>query len=203
MYSSLACLLGPAGQSAYAAANSFLATLAHFLRERGVPAISVNWGAVSDYGYVANHPKSTALTLEKFEVSASPAESMLNHLPKLIESHATQGIIAGGKWPRTRAQLPTVMHETTDSNLSVKWQLQNSQSKNGIDSVKSCIARVLEISENELDINRSLANYGIDSLHAVELSHLLQTEFNINIDAQDLLDNKTIEQIAEFATNYP
>ena len=203
MYSSLASLLGPAGQSAYAAANSFLDTFAHFLRERGIPAISVNWGAVSNYGYVANHPKSTALTLEKFEVSASPAESMLSHLPRLTESHATQGIIAGGKWPRTRAQLPTVMHETTDSNLSVKWQLQNSQSKNGIDLVKSCIARVLEISENELDINRSLANYGIDSLLAVELSHLLQTEFNINIDAQDLLDNKTIEQIAKFATNHP
>ena len=203
MYSSLASLLGPAGQSAYAAANSFLDTFAHFLLERGVPAISVNWGAVSDYGYVANHPKITALTLEKFEVSASSAESMLNHLPKLIESHATQGIIAGGKWPRTRAQLPTVMHETTDSNLSVKWQLQNSQSKNGIDLVKSCIARVLEIKESELDINHSLANYGIDSLLAVELAHLLQTEFNINVDAQELLDNKTIEQIAKFATNHP
>lgn len=203
MYSSLASLLGPAGQSAYAAANSFLDTFAHFLHERGVPAISVNWGAVSDYGYVANHPKSTALTLEKFGVSASPAESMLNHLPKLIELHATQGIIAGGKWPRTRTQLPTVMHETTDSNYSVKRQLQNGQSKNGIDLVKSCIARVLEISENELDINRSLTNYGIDSLLAVELAHLLQTEFNINIDAQDLLDNKSIEQIAKFATNHP
>lgn len=203
LYSSLASLLGPAGLSAYAAANSFLDTFANFLRERGMPAISINWGAVSDYGYVANHPQSTSLTLEKFGVSASSAESMLNHLPKLIESQKTQGIIAAGKWSKTAVQSPAVMHEATGTDSSVTWHAPDSQSKNGVDLVKSCIARVLEINENELDIDRPLANYGIDSLLAVELSHLLQTETNIKVDAQDLLDDITIEQIAKFATNHP
>ena len=203
LYSSLASLLGPAGQSAYAAANSFLDTFANFLRERSIPAISVNWGAVSDYGYVANHPQSTSLTLEKFGVSASSAESMLNHLPKLIESQTSQGIIAAGKWSKIATQSPAIMHEATGTNPSVKWQATDSRSKNGIDLIKSCIARVLEINENELDIDRPLANYGIDSLLAVELSHLLQTESNIKVDAQDLLDDKTIEQIAKSVPNHP
>ncbi|HEU5072702.1 MAG TPA: SDR family NAD(P)-dependent oxidoreductase, partial [Polyangiaceae bacterium] len=54
LYSSGAALLGSPGQANYSAANSFLDAFAHYLRRRGVPALSINWGPFSDVGLVAS-----------------------------------------------------------------------------------------------------------------------------------------------------
>lgn len=44
LYSSLASLLGAAGQSLYAAANGFMDQLARCRRRGGLPAVAINWG---------------------------------------------------------------------------------------------------------------------------------------------------------------
>ena len=44
LYSSAASVLGNAGQSAYAAANSFLDELARYRRARGFHALALDWG---------------------------------------------------------------------------------------------------------------------------------------------------------------
>ena len=194
MYSSIASLFGPQGQSAYAASNSFLNSFASYLRSVNVPGISVNWGAVSDYGYVARNPGEFTHLIEKHGVSAISASRMLDHLPALLDTKNSEVIVAGGAWGK----------ETSESNHARLFSEQdNSNEKSFAKSshdqdVFDCISEILEIEKDCLNTKKSLVDYGIDSLLAVELSHLIQVRLGVRISAQKLQD-LTIEEVKNIA----
>jgi natural product biosynthesis luciferase-like monooxygenase protein len=52
-FSSAATLFGSAAQGNYAAASEFLDVLAHYQRAHGQPAVTIDWGAISEIGYGA------------------------------------------------------------------------------------------------------------------------------------------------------
>src|SRR6185295_15491573 len=56
LFSSVSSWVGSVGQGNYAAANAFLDSLAHYRRARKLPALTINWGAIADVGYIARHP---------------------------------------------------------------------------------------------------------------------------------------------------
>ena len=70
MFSSISGVLGNVGQVSYAAANTFLDSLCEYrLYRLGLPALSVNWGPISDAG-VLERKKNVAALLEKQELSS-------------------------------------------------------------------------------------------------------------------------------------
>src|SRR5437667_840345 len=88
LYSSAASLFGAPGQANYAAANAFLDALAHHRRARGLPALSINWGAFSEVGLAVAHDARARLAGLGVR-HLTPAEGN-EVLCRLLESGETQ-----------------------------------------------------------------------------------------------------------------
>ena len=190
LYSSLTAVLAPAGQAAYSAANSCLDAFASYLRQEGVPAISINWGAVSDYGHVADHPNLSTAVTSQFDIDAYPASDMLANLNGLLDcSSGTQVIIAGGAWSSSERKGCV---KSAASRIEDRDQAEDKK-----DLVLDCVSRVLNFPKNTIDLEDPISNLGIDSLMAVELSHLLRTNCQIEISASSLLDQISIYDLLE------
>ena len=99
-FSSVASLLGVAGQANYAAANAFLDGLASYRRARGLPGLSINWGSWAETGMSARLGLDEQLNRKGEGVIApDPGLRALEHL--LMEPPAGGNIaVLPADWPR-------------------------------------------------------------------------------------------------------
>lgn len=206
IYSSVTSLIGPAGQSAYSAANAFLDSFAKFLRAQGVSATSINWGAVSDYGYVAGNKEKSMRSINRYGVRPLPARSMLEPLGDILTSNSLSQLIVSGSngslisdWTGSdlNGQRPGGETRRNDSARPSAYMDRN----NFEHTVLSCFSKVLELPMDSIEPGESVLDLGVDSLLAVELSHLLGSEANVEISAADLLQSITIRDIIQSHAN--
>jgi NADPH:quinone reductase-like Zn-dependent oxidoreductase/acyl carrier protein len=107
LFSSASALLGAPGQSNHAAANAFLDGLAHYRRARGLPALSINWGAWSDIGAAA--ARNVAQRIGTRGVGELSVDEGLGALERLLGQSTAQVGVIRADWPRVAASLESVI----------------------------------------------------------------------------------------------
>lgn len=125
--------------------------------------------------------------------------------------------IEAGTIPKTssgKIQRRACKEEFLNGSLSLlyKWQMPDEQefkedistaapSLGDAEAIRrwlvSELAAKLRVDSSEVDPRRPIAQYGIDSLVAVELKHSIETGLGVALPIDDLLRNYSIDQLAE------
>lgn len=193
LFSSASALLGTPGQSSYAAANAFLDALAWSRRQRGQPALSIDWGPWSEVGLAARADLNAQLAAVGFE-SLRPPEG-LAALAELLQADAPQVAVMRldlRQWqqrfthaansPFLSALLqPALAAPAAPSQLWTQLvALLPSQRRAFLeDYICDQIAAVLKLGQGQLHAETALGGLGMDSLMALEVRNRLERALHL------------------------
>ncbi len=216
MFSSIASVLGHAGQANYAAANAFLDALAWYRRGRGLPALSINWGHLGEVGYIARHP-DLAERLERQGVLSLTVPQALAGLERAIARQHVQVSVMRADWSRwhgpgvTARLSPRFAHlfsrgdsgpaRPAPAALPARELILAADSAGRaqlLDTlVRDKVAHVLGTSPDRLDGDRPLLQLGVDSLMAVELRNWLEGELRVDLPIVALMRSPSVSGLVE------
>ena len=214
LYSSIASLLGSAGQANHAAANAHLDALAHARRARGRPAVSIGWGAWSEVGAAAERGVDRAAAAGPMG-ALSPDEG-IQALWRVIERGDVQvGVNRGDLGEVVRAHGDRTLFRDLRSALArtaTPDRAPNAGRLEGLDDadreaalemlaehVRGHAAAVLELPAERVDDRSPLSDLGLDSLMAVELRNRLGDGLGLDepLSATLVFDYPTVTAIAD------
>jgi short-subunit dehydrogenase/acyl carrier protein len=222
LFSSLASVLGGAGQASYAAGNAFLDALAGYRRARGLPALSLCWGpwaerstmtgklSAADFARFARSglvPLSSAEALALFDAACPRGEAVLvparfslgdvedaNQVPALL-----RGLLGGPVRGRTRPAATSAEAVTAASADRFGALAGPARKRALLDLVRGEAAVVLAYPGPELvDVEAGFLDMGFDSLSAVELRNRLNRETGLRLPATVLFDYPSPAALAAY-----
>jgi epothilone polyketide synthase D len=221
LFSSMSGFLGGMGQANYAAANAYLDALAQHRRALGLPAVSIQWGPWADGGMVTAEIEARARrlgllaldpsgALRSLELALAEGRSLavmdvdwtrfassfaadrarplllgVDEARAALEDRAEEGSRRAGAEPPLQAIL---------ADLPDVERLQQLRSL-----VAAQTARVLGITDApSVDIERGFSDLGLDSLMAVQLRRVLQTQTGLALPTTLVFDHPSIGAIARY-----
>ncbi|GHJ16554.1 hypothetical protein TPA0908_45490 [Micromonospora sp. AKA38] len=202
MFSSLAGVIGSAGQGNYAAANAFLDAFAAWRRDRGLPATAIAWGAWSADGMAAASAELTA-RLTRGGVNPLPAEPAAAALGRIVGAAAPAVTVADVDWGRLAAVrgrpapllagLPGV---PTGPAVVAPAVVVGRSLPQLTELVRTQAALVLGHPAGRPLPDRTFRDLGFDSLTAVELRNRLAAETGMTLPATLVFDHPTVAELA-------
>nr|WP_241832958.1 type I polyketide synthase [Amycolatopsis sp. CB00013] len=216
LFSSAAGAFGDAGQGNYAAANSFLDSLARHRRAQGLPAVSLAWGFWAQLSGMTGHlgeadlarlkrsgmsPLSTEdglLLLDAARAGYEPAP-----LPMHIDLAALRGeevhpLLRGlVKAPVRRAAAATGA-QTDGLGDRLAGLAPAARGRALLDLIRANVAAVLGFgSPEQVGVRQAFRELGFDSLSAVELRNRLNAATGLRLPATVVFDHPTPTALAE------
>ncbi|KAK3987689.1 hypothetical protein QBC44DRAFT_310175 [Cladorrhinum sp. PSN332] len=225
MLSSLSGIIGIASQSNYAAGGTYQDALARFRQSRGLPAVSIDLGAIKNVGYVAENAKVADRLRKQGDMLLLNEDVVLRALESAV-LHSLDGtpqILVGvntGPGPhwevggqsqlgRDARYLPLSYRKPRGgagegsgaSSGGLAAKLAESKSKSEAteivgDAIRGKLADIFMISVDDIDLAKGPAEYGVDSLVAVELRNLLALQAACEVSIFSILQSVSLAKLA-------
>jgi len=215
LYSSVTTLLGNAGQAAYVAANAYLEGLAQQRRAEGRPALAVRWGAIADTGVLARNAKTGTDLARRAGATGLRAREALDMLAAAMaepgagdEAVLTVAPIDWGlaaaslavlKTPLFRdiraAREPAAAADALDLDTVVPTLDDTAALALIARHLKAEVGAILRLAPEDIDVQRSLADLGMDSLMAMELRLAVHRKLGIELPIAAIADGLSVEAV--------
>ena len=216
-------LIGNHGQSAYCATTTFLEAFASYRVSMGLPASTIDLGAVTDVGYLAVRGRELQDQVRKVMGAEIKEKELLAILDAAISGHVGKdsncstitglqctGNDAQNFWSRD----PLFSHLRIKNGTQQKGVISPTMAlsaRKGLAEAESLVAAkkviydclaakfstVLMIDEEDLSSDKPLGAYGTDSLVAVELRSWIGREMEATVILMDLLADNTLAILTE------
>lgn len=208
--SSVSSLVGNPGQANYVLANCWQDEFCLWRRQRGLPALSVNWGALAQAGMVARDNAVRDI------LAGQGVHAISNHyaflqLQQALDHNLSQVGIMDIEWPlwfnanqaarragRFRDIVRTFGQQQSAGRqfISQLLELPVAERKAQLQlALQHEVATLLRYQTEQVDVRTSLSLLGIDSLTTNVLSKQLLTRLGLSISSMTLLAGPTIEQL--------
>ncbi|GAB3152883.1 hypothetical protein GCM10027258_54670 [Amycolatopsis stemonae] len=193
LFSSAAGVLGGAGQGNYAAGNTFLDALAAHRRANGLPAVSLAWGPwVPDGGMTGQLTDADVARMRHGGVRPLPVRDALRLFDRALagpEALVVPIDLAADDLDATRPLLSGLTGEAAPSS---------GVPADALELVRAQVAAVLgHASTASVRADRPFADFGFDSLTAVELRNALARETGLTLPSTLIFDHPTPRALAE------
>jgi Polyketide synthase modules and related proteins len=213
-HSSVSALVGNRGQTSYVAANAILDALAHSLRAQGIPAVSINWGALAETGVVARDGSLSGVLASAGITGLRNAEAF-EALERILRGDEAQVGVFKVDWAKWFEAHP---HLTADPRFrglkkeggggnDVASQLRESLANASRDQrlrdlegrLQEALGATLKMDAASVPVDRKLNEMGVDSLMVLELSLGISERIGVSFSAMEFLKGPTLQQLAAMA----
>jgi myxalamid-type polyketide synthase MxaC len=213
LYSSVASLVGSAGQSGYAAGNAFQDALAHARHAERLPGLSVNWGVWAGGGMATALDETSRRRLSEAGLQPMDPEKALIGLERAMCAGAPQVAIAAVDWPRYFAyrggqpaflrDIDTRHAQQAPRRRSFMESLEQTPTERRrsflLQHVKEQTLAILGVPPTHaIDNEQGLRDAGLDSLMALELKNRLQAAVSQPLPATLAFDFPTIAALTQY-----
>jgi acyl transferase domain-containing protein/acyl carrier protein len=210
-FSSGASVLGAAGLGDYASANAFLDALAHMRQASGLPGASINWGPWAELGMVRSVTDMDTHRWGEHGMSSIPPEQAIRVMEEVIARGIVQLSVLPINWTRLRSAIPSLGNSPFLEELTAGERDKREGAATAKDTLnpeepalrlqlltpklQEEAARVLRLPLTELDVARSLNQFGLDSLMALELKNRIEARCGITIPLVSILTGPSVKEL--------
>ena len=187
-FSSAAALVGSPGQGAYSAANSWLDAFTLWRRAQGLPATAIAWGVWMEIGRATAVAASAGAAIAPDE-GAYALEALLRH----DRGYTGYTPLTGAPWLTAFADRSPFAEafRSTGQNAAGTGRLRAELDELPRDEWPTRLRRLLSdevshILHRKIDSDRPLAEYGVDSLGALELRTRIESETGVRLTSSDI-----------------
>ena len=198
LFSSTASTLGNPGQVNYSAASAFLDGLAVSRRRQGLPCLTLNLAAVADAGMAARslHVLRMMRAAGMPPVSSDCAIANLDFAMRSMagRDHLVTAMFKRPAWTVEYADYMRIgrMMNNQDAfevGAGGEWTLES--------VVAQIAAKVAELcGHDEGDVEEPLSSFGLTSISVAELGTFIQTQFNYQVSALELMTTASCMSLA-------
>ncbi|MBN2801589.1 MAG: SDR family NAD(P)-dependent oxidoreductase [Deltaproteobacteria bacterium] len=212
-FSSISSIYGFPGQGNYAAANRFLDDFSRYRRNMGLPANTINWGALGNVGFVAREQKvQDFLSVNGWE--SIKLEDALWALERVMLEDHEQLAFFNADWKKVGRTFPNSADSVRFAHLhkdgsgaysrgeeaDLKVKMKNASEGEQRVLIDQMLGQIMEVilgvSSVKLDYEMPINRMGLDSLMANQLRSVLTSQTGVEFSLMQIMQGPTLRGLS-------